>query len=170
MLKHQQTQLRPFQKEDLALLYTLRNNIDLQSNLLSVPRANSMVKVEEWVQRKNHAEGVFFIIANALNEAIGFIQAQNIQLLHGHAELGICLSDSTQGKGHGYNAYTLLEAYLRDVFNLRKMILYVRNDNASAIAFYHKLNFQEVGVLRGHFYYQQTYYDVLLMEKSLLNE
>lgn len=166
-LVYQNTCLRPFCKTDLDFLATLRNDIDLQANLLSQARANSLENVAQWAQSKNHSEGVFFIIANLEQEPLGFIQAQKMNVLHGHAELGICLAPTVQQQGHGRNACHLLEQYLLDVFHLRKLILYVRSDNEQALGFYRKINYQQVGVLKGHFYYRQHYFDVTLMEKML---
>lgn len=168
ILSHQNTHLRPFcSTTDLTFLATLRNDIDLQANLLSQARANSLENVAQWAQSKNHNEGVFFVVANLAQEPLGFIQAQKMNYLQGHAELGICLDPTAQHQGHGKAACYLLEKYLLDVFQLRKLMLYVRSDNTQAIRFYHHINYREVGTLKAHFYYQQTYFDVTLMEKML---
>ncbi len=166
-LNYKNTVLRPFQQEDARFFSTLRNDFDVQANLLSLPRANTLADVEQWAQRKNADPGVFFVVADTELRPLGFIQAQQIHAVHGHAELGICLAPDVQQQGHGGNACYLLEHYLRDVFNLRKLTLQVRGDNAQAIGFYEKLKYRQVGTLRAHFYFQQQYFDVVIMEKFL---
>jgi RimJ/RimL family protein N-acetyltransferase len=161
--------LRAWCEDDLEPLALLRNNVALQSMLITQPRPNSAEKVRRWLIDKTGREDIlFFIVAQCSSQqCIGYIQLSNMRLLHGTADLGICLAPAAQGQGAGREAMALLERYAQQVFALRKIVLQVLVDNHSAVAFYGRLGFSEVGRLREHAYVDGLYRDVLIMEKRL---
>lgn len=169
MLDGHEIVLRAWREDDLEPLELLRNNVALQSLLITQPRPNSSEKVRRWLVEKTGSEDVlFFIVAQrASQQCLGYIQLNNIQLLHGTADLGICLAPAAQGQGAGREAMALLERYAQQVFALRKIVLRVLVDNHGAVAFYVRLGFSEVGCLREHVYVNGLYHDVLIMEKRL---
>jgi RimJ/RimL family protein N-acetyltransferase len=169
MLDGHEIVLRAWCEDDLEPLALLRNNVALQSMLITQPRPNSPEKVRRWLIDKTGREDVlFFIVAQrASQQCLGYIQLNNMQLLHGTADLGVCLAPAAQGQGAGREAMTLLERYAQQVFALRKIILQVLVDNHGAIAFYCRLGFSKVGFLREHAYVDGLYRDVLIMEKRL---
>ncbi len=152
------------------MLFTLRNDLELQSTLLALPRPNSTGRVAAWINAKESTpDGVFFIIAEkATGQAAGFLQLQRIELVHGHAELGICIAAPFRGKGFASEALGLAEQYIRDIYNLRKIVLSVMASNAEAVALYEHAGFRRVGVHLSHFYHRQNWHDVLVMEKLLI--
>ena len=167
MLKGTGTVLRPWREGDLEFLAGLRNDVELQAQLMTQPRPNSLSRVREWLQlRSGQEDSLFFVIADAAgNEPVGYVQVQNLRLLHRTGELGICLAPAAQGRGHGREALALLEKYLQDTFALRKLVLQVLDDNAGAIRFYERHGFTPVGRLGNHFYLNGVYCDVRIMEK-----
>lgn len=169
MLTSATTALRAWTEADLPALGALRNDVALQSLLMTQPRPNAPARVREWLQaRSSQEDGVFFVIADATsNEAVGFVQVQNIKLLHGTGDFGICLAPAAQGAGHAKAALPLLETYLRNTFNLRKLLLQVLADNDSALRFYERSGFVVAGRLKQHFYLDGVHHDVVIMEKML---
>lgn len=169
MLRGQQVVLRAPQEDDLPLLAELRNDVELQTLLMSVARPNSTARVREWLeQRGSDPHGLFFVVARrASGAACGFIQALRIDALHGHAWLGVCLARDAQGGGLGGEALALLEDYLVDRFRLRKVMLEALAANRRAIEFYRRAGFESVGVWRRHFYADGQFHDVQIMEKHL---
>ena len=169
LLTGKHTALRPPVEADLPFLVTLRNNLRLQMLLMAQPRANSLPRVREWVARIGGDERSLFFIVAARPRArpLGYIQLTHLDPVHGTAELGICLAEAAQGRGHGREALSLLENYARDVFNLRKIVLRVFAEHAPAAAFYRKAGYKKVGVHQQHFYQSGAYHDVLVMEKFL---
>ncbi|MBC8123825.1 MAG: GNAT family N-acetyltransferase [Gemmatimonadaceae bacterium] len=149
------------------MLTALRNDIDLQALLLAVPKPNTEQRTRDWLNRRlDDPQGVFFIICDrSSNRGVGFIQVVHIELLHRRGELGLCIEPSEQGKGYATAALGLIERYLQDVFDLRKLTLNVLASNENAIGFYRGINYSTVGTLKQHFYYKQTFHDVLVMEK-----
>ncbi len=169
-LETNQIRLRPVQAADLPRLLYLRNDLTLQLQLLSSPRPNTLEQVQAWIQRRSsQPDSLFFVIAKLSNdECLGFIQLTQIQLLHGHASLGICLAPEARGQGYAKESLALLETYAKAIFNLRKILLEVRADNQSAISLYSQSGYRQIGVLEAHFFAQGSYHDVLMMEKQLV--
>ncbi|GAV19742.1 diamine N-acetyltransferase [Mariprofundus micogutta] len=161
--------LRPPCDGDVAFLYALRNNFDLQFALLSRPKANSMVKVTAWIEKRLSEENtLFFLLADKeSNEACGFIQLANIDLVSRSGSLGICMGTDYIGAGYAEEALDLFESYVKNTFNIRKVTLEVLSDNRRAIAFYLKSGYDEVGVWKQHVFQLGKFQDVTLMEKFL---
>lgn len=169
MLESNSTRLRAWKESDLEMLGALRNDIALQAQLMTQARPNSSSRVREWLgERSNASDGVFFVVANKESDrALGYIQALNMQALHGVADFGICLAPHEQRQGYGREALTLLESYLVTTFGMRKLLLKVLATNLNAIRFYQRTGFREIGTMQSHFYMNSAFHDVLLMEKQL---
>jgi RimJ/RimL family protein N-acetyltransferase len=161
--------LRAATERDFDVLARLRNDRAIQDSLLAVARPNSPARVRAWLERRAADDaGVFFVIVNAADDlALGFIQASGIDPLNRVAELGICLDVAGRGKGFGREAIGLLEKYLMQVFNVRKIWLRVSSNNTVAIALYHSSGFREAGTLKKHHFANGRFRDVLMMEKFL---
>lgn len=159
--------LRAWAQDDLDALGKLRNDLTLQEMLMSQPRPNSPDRVQDWLTEKSgRDDGVFFVIAERDSDRVlGYTQVVNMNMMHGTGELGICIGPDLQGSGYGSSAIALLEDYLQRVFSLRKLLLHVIADNESAMKFYLKLGFSEVGRMQKHFLNNGEYRDVVIMEK-----
>jgi RimJ/RimL family protein N-acetyltransferase len=155
--------------EDLPTLMGMRNDLELQRNLLSVPRPNTMSRVKQWLERRLEDErGLFFIIAHSAdNHAVGFIQIVGIDWVHQSGKLGLALIASARGKGWGTEAMTLCENYAAQRMGLRKIVLEVLASNTSAIKTYNKLGYRTIGEMKEHFFVDGVYHSVILMEKML---
>jgi diamine N-acetyltransferase len=153
---------------DRVILGALRNDLGLQAQLMALPRANSAHRVDEWLGRMLSDPGcVFFVIADKLNQALGFIQVTRMDFVHGTGEFGICLAEHGRGGGRAQEAVALLTGYVREVFNLRKLTLQVLVSNQRATRFHLKSGFVPVGVLKQHFYHARAYHDVGIYEMLL---
>ena len=169
MLKSATISLRPWQDTDLPILTEMRNDVVLQSKLLARARGSRSEQVREWLQsRSSQNDRMLFIIADCQdNQAQGFIQLNELNLIDRHADLGICLSTQARGRGLGGQAIALLAQYLRDQWSLRKLCLSVRADNTAALRCYEKLGFKRCGLLRQHVFIEGRWQDVVLMEYFL---
>ena len=169
MLPGETIALREWRESDLDAIAALRNDIALQSLLMTQPRPNSLERVRTWLNSwSTRPDAVFFVIVGRDDDAIlGYIQVANIDTFHGHGELGICLSPDAHGKNVARNACDLLEAYLVKIMGLRKLTLKVLVDNQRAIGFYRKVGYRDVGVLERHYRTADGYHDVLVMERRL---
>lgn len=169
MLEGERVRLREFQADsDLRTLLEIRNNIELQRQLMAVAKPNTREAVIEWIKRRSSNDSVFFVIAEKLNNScVGFVQLSHIDQLNGKAELGICLHKDYHKKGYGIESLHLLANYSLQVLSLKKILLFVLISNSAAIASYTNSGFREVGILKDHFYQGGSSYDVVLMEKML---
>jgi diamine N-acetyltransferase len=161
--------LRQPEDSDLDLLVSMRNDLDLQAMLMSLPRASNTQRVRDWLNNHlGNPHSVFFIIAEiTTNSPCGYIQITNIDFVHRHGELGICIDSSFQSKGYGKQAIITIEEYLREVFNLRKITLKVLERNHAAIRLYEILAYQKVGINKEHFYHKRAWHNMVIMEKLL---
>jgi RimJ/RimL family protein N-acetyltransferase len=169
MFEYQNTIIREPLETDVKNYIYLRNSVEIQKNLMSRIRPNSVEKVKKWLVDKNSNENsALFTIANAKsNEFVGYIQISNIQFLNRSCYIGIFIDEEHRGQSYASNALYLIEKYAIEVLNLKKVILEVLVDNVTAINLYKKNNYQEVGKLKEHFYFNEAYLDVLIMEKII---
>jgi diamine N-acetyltransferase len=167
MLAIDRTILRMPIDEDKQTLLTMRNDLDIQSLLMSRAKPNSINKVDKWLDIKlSDDRGVFFIIADKdTNLCVGFVQLINMDFINQRGDLGIWISEEQQGRGYAKDALFLLEGYVRRIFNIRKIVLQVLINNHRAINFYLKSGYDKVGIMKEHFYANDCFHDVLLMEK-----
>lgn len=156
-------------KQDQDALLSLRNDVNAQQSLMALPRPNTLERVEGWLSSHlNASDTVFFAIAEKTGDRVcGFIQVVRMHFVHGTGELGICMVPSERGKGYAHEAIMLLETYLLEMFNLRKITLQVLLSNGTAVRLYEKCGYRRVGVYAQHFYNHYAFHDVLLMEKLL---
>jgi len=166
MIAGDRVTLRAAKAADLPFLAGLRSNEALQRLLASRARGSSIEATKAWVERLGtDSAALLFVIADASDDAaVGYIQITGMDLVSRYAELGICLAPEHQGQGLGGEALAALEQYVARAWNLRKVVLHVLAGNDKAVALYRRHGFVDVGVLRGHFFYDGTYEDVLVME------
>jgi RimJ/RimL family protein N-acetyltransferase len=169
MLEGELIRLRTWRDEDLPVLTKLRNDVELQAQLLARARGSRSEQVREWLQaRSTHPDSMLFVIAEQSNdEALGFVQVSDLDMVDGRASLGICLVKQARGRGIGSQTIFLLCGYLRDQWHLRKLSLNVRADNDSALRCYDKTGFVRCGLLREHVFISGRWHDVVLMERFL---
>ena len=158
--------LRTWQENDLPAITLLRNDIALQAQLLARVRGSGAEQVRIWLEnRSTKHDELFFIISDRNTDAaLGFIQIIDMDLVDQRADLGICLIRESQGRGLGSESLHLISAYLRDIWNLRKLSLRVRADNVTALRCYTKFGFKNSGVLREHVFIDGVWHDIILME------
>jgi diamine N-acetyltransferase len=137
--------------------------------LMTLPRGSSSQRVDEWLAKwSTDSNSLFLIIADKEQDrAVGYVQLKDMDFVHGHGELGICLEEPAQGRGYAAEALRLLEEHARCIFNIRKIVLRVLASHGRAIRFYEKMGYTAVGTLKEHFYQKRAYHDVLIMEKLL---
>lgn len=166
MIEGSHIRLRQWRDEDLPSLTAWRNDVALQTQLMARPRGSDVAKVRSWLESRTSSADRLFLIAATLktDEAIGYLQFENLNLVDRHGELGICLAPSRQNKGYGTEAILLVAGYMHATWGLRKISLRVLADNQRAIKSYAKCGFVECGRMRKHFLVDGQWKDVLLME------
>lgn len=168
MLRKNNIILRPPEEHDISAFMDMRNDTDLQRSLLAIPKPNNREAVSRWLQRFNGSNNaVLFTISTAVdNSCAGFIQITQLDTLNGTGWLGIAIHPSCQGKGYGSEALSLIEEYLKKTFNLRKILLEV-DSGSPARELYKKNGFVTIGTMKQHFYFNNKYHDIDIMEKFI---
>lgn len=169
MLKGKRLILREWREPDLPTLAAIRNDVELQSSLMAMPRPNSIERVRQWlVDRTSREDMQFFVIASSDDDCVlGYVQVTQVDFSHGSGELGICLARNAQGSGLAHECCDLLEGHLSRMLALRKLTLKVLSTNTRAISFYLRRGYREVGRFEQHFRVNGMYQDVVLMERFL---
>jgi diamine N-acetyltransferase len=168
MLEGANIVLRPWVDKDLTVLTQLRNDVKLQGQLLARPRGSTQEQVRDWLQGfAQDSQSIFLVITDKSDGVAGFIQVKNIDALNRRAEIGIGLTSGKTGKGLGSEAVSLLGCYVKEAWNLHKLILQVRSDNMIAIAAYKKCGFETCGGFREHVFIEGKWQDVTIMELFL---
>ena len=156
--------LRPIELRDHEILGELRADTDLQHLLLAYPSPYTKDDVDTWIERRD-SQGKLWAI-DVGGECLGFVQLSNIHNKGRFAWLGLALIKGGRGRGIGEQAMKGLEQKALGL-NLRKLLLEVRSDNASAIRLYQSLGYRLVGRLEGHYDDGVRLLDTLIMEKML---
>lgn len=166
MIRGRRITLRKWEEKDIPVFTMIRNDVELQSQLLARARGSSVRQVQDWLEgRTSNPNQIFFVIAcNSNDEPLGFVQIIDIDFPNRRGELGIGLVRSFWGKGLGTEAMGLMLEHCRQNTALTKIGLKVRSDNSKAIESYAALGFSKVGVLKRHTYLDCHWHDVLIME------
>jgi len=169
MIDGQRVKLRFWCEEDIEKLMQLRNDIKLQSQLLSRVKGSNVERTRQWLQQRSLGPGnILLIIAdNNNNVPLGYIQFIDIDPIDQVAKLGICLSPEAQGKGIGPEVLLLAFNYLHNFSDVRKIILEVREDNERAIKCYERIGFKRCGKYLQHKYIEGKWHDLIIMELFL---
>lgn len=166
MIEGHNIRLRVWREDDLPILTALRNDVDLQAQLLARVRGSNAEQVLSWV--KDRANRLLFVISDRHSDvALGYLQIAEMDTVDRNAALGICLAPDARGSGHGGEAINLVCDYLRNIWGMRKLSLRVLADNTPALRCYEKASFEYCGLLKRHFFLEGRWRDVVLMERFL---
>ena len=162
-----QVELRRARPADVDLLQALRNDFEMQRQMLARPRPHTREMVVEWFEKKAREPGIEFFVIAERNDgaAIGYLQFAGLHENDRAAELGICLAPAARGRGLAAAAIDLGEATLERDYGIRKLWLRVRADNAAAIRSYERAGFKHCGRLTRHVIDRDREVDVLFMER-----
>lgn len=169
MIEGKSVRLRVWREDDIGKLTELRNDIKLQSYLLSRVRGSNSEQTRQWLQqRSSGSSSLLFIVADKGRDTpLGYIQFIDIESIDQTAKLGICLSSEAQGKGVGQEVLLLALQYLFDCWAIRKVTLEVSEGNIRAIRCYEKIGFRQCGKYMKHKYIDGEWRDLVIMELFL---
>lgn len=161
--------LRPIEYRDIDDLNEWKNNKEVFKYLGGGFSPTSIDCQKKWMDKFIDLSGNnrrFIIEYN--KHSVGLIGLYNINWIHRTSELGIYIGNqSFQGKGIGNNACELIEEYAKNYLNLRKIKLFVVDENHRAKKMYKKLGYKEVGKLIDERFIDGKYYSLIIMEKFL---
>lgn len=170
MLSRENTILRPLIKEDLPYLNSWKNDEDVYKFLGGGFMPVSISIQEKWLDQlmDTTQSNKRFMICDSEKEPIGMAGLYNIHPIHRTCEIGLFIGNKYENnKGHGTNTAHLLEKFARDYLNIRKIRLLAVSENISAIKFWHKMNYLEIGKYKKERFIKGKYCDVTIMEKFI---
>lgn len=169
MINGKKVLLRAIQKNDASKLLELHNNINIKEQAMFHPYNVSQEQELNWIDRISNDitnKSVYFAIEEIeTREFAGYTSLRNINYVNLNCYFGIVLLPEKQGRGIGKEATELIIQFGFKNLNLHKINLEVNCENLNAINLYRKLGFIEEGNLKQQFYFNQRYYDVMLMAK-----
>ncbi|MBM4175439.1 MAG: GNAT family N-acetyltransferase [Ignavibacteria bacterium] len=162
--------LRPFEPEDLKLVYFGKNNVSVRETLyLYSPMTVDQVdeELQNWI---NNRETVLFTICQQSdNQSVGQTAFVRIDQVSRTAIFYIAIYDPNfWSKGYATESTQLMIEYGFEILNLNRIQLHVSCENDHAIKAYKKVGFLIEGTLRQAMYHNNRYSDFYVM--ALLRE
>ena len=171
MLKGKDISLRPLQPEDAAQTLLLRQDTESNKAMMGYPFPVNLESERTWIGNlypQGERKSIFLAVEeNQSGHFIGYLSARSINYINSTAEFGIILRGNSRGKGYCKQAMSLFFDFLFQDINLRKINLYVLEDNTPAIAAYRGLGFLEEGLLKKQVWQDGKYKNLLIMSLFL---
>jgi RimJ/RimL family protein N-acetyltransferase len=164
MILSERINIRPVDENDISFLIKMRNDIELQSLLLSVPKGTSYFNIQDWLNRIKNSGLIFIISLRDSNKAIGYIQVEFTDVCQKVGLLGILIDRDYQDKRYGKETILVFKEYLKNILGIKKLLLYVDEENKIGMSLYKKVGFRVVGILKNHVVINAKDIDVVLME------
>lgn len=159
--------LRILEPSDLERVYQWHNDQALYRTLMGTHHFVSRGTVETWLHQKSTFSNSEVNLAICLKEKdthIGNIYLRDIDWTSRHGLLHLFIGEPSQrGKGYGQQAVNLLLEYAFITMGLKRIYLYVFEENQAALAIYKKAGFKIEGTLRQHVFKEGRYADILIM-------
>lgn len=170
-LQGEKISLRPIERTDLDFLNRWKNKEDVYMYLGGGFQPVSKDQQANWMESMIDLTGNnrrFMIVQE--RKTVGMVGLYNIHWVHRTCEIGIFIGeDQARGKGAATEACRLIENYVKNYLNLRKITLKAVTDNKKAVSMWHSLGYKNVGELREERFINGKYCNLLIMEKFLEN-
>lgn len=162
--------LRPFSQEDLDIIHSWRNSVDLRHMALMHPYPVSIDQDKQWLAHilsdTSNKNIVFAVELNQTKELFGYFQLTEINLIHRHSFLGIVIGNKKmRGQGLGKQIMELGLNYGFAMLGLQKISLEVLESNEAAITLYQKLGFVTEGKFEKQYFFNGAWHNVIRMAK-----
>jgi RimJ/RimL family protein N-acetyltransferase len=173
MLTGKHITLRPLKLEDAPQTLEIRYDIEANKAMMGYPFPVTLENEKNWISGfypQGERKSIFLAIeVNETKKFAGYLSAKNINYINGTADFGIILLKEFRGKGYSKEAMKLFFNYLYREIHLRKLTLYVLEDNNPAIEVYKKVGFSREGLLKEHTWQDGQYKNIVLMSIFLKN-
>lgn len=168
-MKGENIELRTINIEDLELLNKWKNDESIYRYLGGGFVPTSLYTHEKYMDKIMDTSGKdmrFIIIVN--NIRIGFLGIYNINTLHRTCEIGIFIGEKDYlKKGFASESIEVIEKYIKNYLNLRKIKINVVEENSKAYDMWKKHGYIQVGKLIEERFICGEYKDLIIMEKFI---
>ena len=162
--------LRALTLDDAEILFSYRENKETRDMFLGNIFPNTLELEKKWIENLPNLEPnlVTFGIENEEKEFVGIVQLKNIDYINRNAEYAILIGKQHQEKSYGKLATKEIIRYAFGSLNLKKIYLFVLEENTRAIQFFKKMGFKQCGIFTKHIFRNGKHHDYFIME--LMNE
>lgn len=123
---------------------------------------------EKWFDKQMSLTNKRTFIIKYVEDIVGFVSYSGVDLKNGIAYMSIVIGEEKyRGKGIAKTALKLLEEYLKDELNLRKIKAQILENNSPSIALFESLEYVREAILLKEVYRDSKYYDVYVYTKFL---
>jgi RimJ/RimL family protein N-acetyltransferase len=167
MFTYENLSFRAPEERDLQMLYDMRYDESIVNNLFSVWPI-SMSNQKKWLENiLNSSSKKILIITHKdytnFIQPLGYARLTDIDSIHRKVEVGADIISGFRGQGLGQKTYLALLDFCTRQLNMRKIYLYVFENNETAIAVYKKVGFEVESILKEHIFRNGEYQNVLMM-------
>lgn len=161
--------LRAPEPDDLDVLFGMENDTSIWSvSGNAVPYSRYQIK--KYIQQSQHdfytdRQVRFMIVNEQSNNVLGSIDLTDIDPYNGRAEIGIALLSEYRGKGIASAALKIVSGYAKSVLRLRQLFCHIPADYETSINLFVSNGFTKSGRLKQWLVHDETYSDVLLLQK-----
>jgi len=172
MIKGKHVSLYAVEKEDLKQLRDWRNNPDFRKHFREYRELN-MAQQEKWFEEqvvKDNTTLMFSIRRNEDKELLGCCGYVYINWVHRHADISLYIGWEDayiDGEGYAEESCQLLLDYGFKELCLNKVWTEIYEFDGKKKALYDKFGFQQDGLLRQNYWYDDKWWDSRIL--SLLN-
>ena len=157
--------LRPWQDEDIELLYKGLNDSAVRETLFTFRPKSRYELMEEIKKDLTSDKSILLTICECnSNQAVGMTAFYRIDYVSRAAIFFLSIYDSTKWHmGYGSEATKLMVDYAFNCLNLNRIQLHVAAENPKAVSIYEKCGFIKEGTLREAMYHNDRYVDFYVM-------
>lgn len=139
--------IKSLKNVDIELIRQWRNQPRIRNQLFDSNEITEAKQVDWWSKYIRKLDDECFVVHSKGNIKLGFIALYHIDRHYGTAEVGRMMigKDTDLGRGYMTEALKAVRNYAFKQKGIRNIFLYVKTDNASAIACYRKSGFADVG-------------------------
>lgn len=161
--------LRAPEPEDLDVLFGMENDSSIwvvSGN--AVPYSRYQIK--KYIQQSQHdfytdRQIRFMIVREADGVVMGSVDLTDIDPYNGRAEVGIALLSEYRGQGIASAVLSIVSGYAKSVIRLHQLFCLVPADNEKSVNLFASNGFAESGRLRQWLVQEESYSDVLILQK-----
>ena len=171
----QKVSLRPIEPEDLSLLYTIENDMDIwDSSNTDGPYSRYALKQyiasANSIRESGELRLVIDLISSSTDETvhtpIGLLDLTNYVALDARAEVSIALLKEYRSKGWGLQALQSIEAYATQWLRIHILYAHVLQSNIYSLRLFEKAGYKKVALLPEWHYVNGKYEDVCILSKT----
>ena len=164
--------LRALEPEDLNLLYTIENDVELWDvSETDTPMSRFAIRRYLATQPQNawQAGEVRLVIEDSKTQkTVGLIDLTDLSISNRRGEIGIALLKTERGKGYGAAALRKIESYAKK--NLQLRFLYCKVSalhNPISRSLFESNDYKQVAMLPEWHFYEGEYENLILYMKKL---